>query len=175
MKYIIGKKIGMTRVFNADNKIIPVTIVSIDSNHISQIKSTQTDGYQAIQVAFSQKKKLNKSVSGHLKKNKINSALTIKEFRLNDSITDLKPGQELTVKQFIAGDLVSLSGISKGKGFSGTVKRYGFKIGPKTHGSNNQRKPGSIGATTPQHVIKGKKMPGRMGHENTTIHRREVI
>lgn len=165
----------MTRVFNSENKVTPVTIVSIDSNRIAQIKSDKTDGYHSIQVAYSQKKNLNKSVSGHLKKNQLESALKITEFRLKNEATDIKVGQELKIDQFKVGDLVSLSGISKGKGFSGTVKRYGFKIGPKTHGSNNQRRPGSIGATTPQHVIKGKKMPGHLGHEKRTIHRRKII
>lgn len=156
MKFIIGQKIGMTRVFDAENKVTPVTLVEANKNTITQVKYLEKDGYQSFQVAYKTKKR---------------------EFRKeeNEENSSFKIGDTLKVSQFGVGEEVNVRGVSKGKGFSGTVKRYGFKIGPKTHGSNNQRKPGSIGATTPQHVIKGKRMAGRMGGRKVTVKKIKII
>lgn len=175
MKFVIGKKIGMTRIFQNDSCSIPVTILNISENFISQIKNPNSDGYSAYQVSFGKKKNLSKSVKNHLQKSGIKSSLKIKEFRVDQIDPKLKVGLPIDINIFQPGDFVNLQAKSKGKGFSGTVKRYHFKIGPISHGSNNQRKPGSIGATTPAHVIKGRRMPGHKGFKNITLKKIEII
>lgn len=174
MKFILGKKIGMTRIFNESGESFPVTILNVAGNKISQIKNSASDHYTAVQVAYGIKKHNPKSVSGHLKKANIGSAFRIKEFRGTD-LGEIKVGEEISITTFSVGDMVTVTSTSKGKGFSGTVKRHNFQIGPKSHGSNNMRQPGSIGATTPAHVIKGRRMPGRMGGETTTLKGIEVL
>lgn len=174
MKFILGKKIGMTRIFNKNGEGFPVTAVDVKGNKICQIKNNSRDKYSAVQVAYGRKLHNSKSVSGHLKKADIKNALKISEFRC-DEIETFKVGDGNLIDNFNIGDQVSVTSISKGKGFSGTVKRHNFQIGPKSHGSNNMRKPGSIGATTPAHVIKGRRMPGRMGGETTTLKNIEIL
>lgn len=164
----------MTRIFNESGESFPVTILNVAGNKISQIKNSASDHYTAVQVAYGTKKHNSKSVTGHLKKADIKSALSIKEFRGTD-LSEHKIGEEVSITTFSVGDMVSVTSTSKGKGFTGTVKRHNFQIGPKSHGSNNMRQPGSIGATTPAHVIKGRRMPGRMGGETTTLKNIKVL
>lgn len=164
----------MTQIFNESGKNFPVTILNVAGNKISQIKSSASDHYSAVQVAYGTKKHNPKSVTGHLKKSNIESAFRLKEFRGTD-LGEHKVGEEILITTFSVGEIVSVTSTSKGKGFSGTVKRHNFQIGPKSHGSNNMRQPGSIGATTPAHVIKGRRMPGRMGGETTTLKNIEVL
>ena len=170
MKAIVGKKIGMTRVFNEKGLVLPVTLISVMKNVVTQVKTKETDGYAAIQIAVVEEKKINKPQSGHLAKAKIKSR-TIKEF----SLENLELGQALDLTQFAVGEKIFAQSISKGKGFAGTVKRHHFNTGPRTHGSDNYRRPGSIGATGPQRVIKGRRMAGHLGHNQTTRKNIEII
>ncbi|AKM82685.1 TPA: 50S ribosomal protein L3 [Candidatus Berkelbacteria bacterium] len=163
MKAIIGKKIGMTRVFDEKGMVIPVTLISVGENVITQVKTADTDGYEAAQVGMVENKKINKPLSGHLAKTKIKSR-TFKEFHFSG----LELGQKLDLTQFEEGEAVFAQNISKGKGWAGVVKRHHFNTGPRTHGSDNYRRPGSIGATGPQRVIKGRRMAGQMGFEQVT-------
>jgi len=166
--FIIGKKIGMTQIFNKDGKAIPVTLVTCLDCTVSQIKSEEKDGYNAIQVAAGSKKRVNKPLRGHLQKAGLDSAEILREFKTDD-IKDIKLGDKITPEAFTPGDKVKITGISKGKGFQGVIKRHGFKRGPESHGSDHHRAPGSIGSMFPQHVFKGKKLPGRMGGEKVTL------
>ena len=172
-KGIIGKKLGMTQIFEADGKFIPVTVVLAGPCTVIQNKTEETDGYNAIQVGFGEvsEKKVTKPEKGHFAKAGVAPAEFVKELRL-DAPSDLKPGDVIKADVFAAGDLVDVSGISRGKGFAGTVKRHNFGSGPMKHGSKSHREPGSMG---PMHsgpggrVIKGKKLPGRMGGTNATV------
>ena len=186
MKFILGKKIGMSQVFDDNGKVIPVTVIDAGPCFVTQIRTFEKDGYEAVQIAYGKKKKLNKAILGHLKKFKTqNSKLKsttqnskaefnfryFKEFR-NDGlkIEDYKLGDEIKLNVFEVGDKVRISGISKGKGFQGVVKRYGFHGASASHGTkHNLRAPGSIGSAYPEHVFKGKKMAGRMGTDRITI------
>jgi len=161
----IGKKIGMTRIFNENGKSIAVTVVKVESNVVTQIKDNPS-GTKNVQIASIKAKKLNKPETGHLKKAKQDLYKTLKEFRTEK---EYKIGDQITVESFEEGDTVTISGISKGKGFAGVIKRHNFSRGPETHGSDHHRKPGSIGSMFPQHVLKGQKMPGHMGHEKVTV------
>lgn len=174
MQFIIGKKIGMTRLYN-NGRVIPVTLIDVPKNTVSHIKTHSKDGYNAIQIAISEKKNISKPIKGHLAKAKLESALKIKEFSISQPDEQYQIGQGITINNFKVGDKVKISATSKGKGFTGTVKRYGFKIGPMSHGSNNHREPGSIGPVTPAHVIKGKRMPGRLGGNKKTIKDIEIV
>ena len=168
MKAIIGKKIGMTRIFDENGKIIPVTIVESKGCQIIQIKNKEKDGYISMQIGYD---RLNKKKETKTRKFKM-----LREFRLSESeVTELSKGNEVNVNIFAGGDIVKVIGISKGKGFQGTVRRHHFRTGPKTHGSNNYRQPGSIGATYPQRVIKGRRMAGHMGHEKITSTGLEIM
>lgn len=177
LKFILGKKIGMTRIIKNDGKVIPVTIVQAEPCYITQKKNIQKDGYNALQIGFFECKKVNKCIAGHLDKVKKDLKLKyLKEFRVTEKELDQLPESAiLDINNFQKGDIVEIKGVSKGKGFSGTVKRHNFSTGPKTHGSDNYRQPGSIGAQQPQRVIKGKRMSGHMGVEKITIKRTEVI
>ncbi len=171
--FLIGKKVGMTRVFEESGKNVPVTLIYVPTNTISQLKSEQNEGYNSVQVAMGSKKRVNKPEKGHLAKAKISSAEVISEFRVDD-IKDFKLGEKIGLEAFTSGDEVKVSGITKGKGFQGVIKRHGFRRGPKTHGSDHHRAPGSIGSMFPQHVFKGKKLPGHMGSTNRTTQTKVV-
>jgi large subunit ribosomal protein L3 len=176
MKFVIGKKIGMSRVLEQD-KMIPVTLVLVEKCVVTQIKSEEKEGYNAIQVGFGKKKNINKPEKGHLKKlgEENGNLRKLIEFRVDDP-SNFKVGQELDISLFSEGDVIKISGVSKGKGFTGVVKRHGFKGAPTTHGHrHDSRAPGSIGAAFPEHVFKGVKMAGRSGGEKTTIKNLKIL
>lgn len=170
MKFILGKKIGMTQIWK-DNKVIPVTLIEAGPCFITQIKTKEKDGYQAVQIGLEKIEKENK-----IKKSQKNKPYRyLREFRI-ENIENLKVGDSIDVSQFEVGDKVKISGISKGKGFQGVVKRWGFSGRNATHGvKHEERKPGSIGSAFPQRVIKGKKMPGRMGNQRVTVKNLEIV
>jgi large subunit ribosomal protein L3 len=169
MKGLIGKKVGMTQLFDDSGKAIPVTVIEAGPCYVTQIRTVDQDGYKAVQLGFEETKtqRLSGGELGHLKKNELPALRFLREFRTNE---ELEEGQTLTVEVFEEGERVDVVGRSKGRGFAGVVKRWGFSGGPKTHGqSDRQRAPGSIGAgSTPGRVFKGKKMPGRMGNDTVT-------
>lgn len=169
MHSILGKKIGMTNYWNEAGEMVPVTLVEAGPCVVTQVKSEEQDGYQAVQIGFEKIEKAGKSISGHLKKAK---ALFrhLREVQLDDiDPKELEPGNVITCEIFKEGEIIDVVGVSKGKGFAGTIKRHNFKRGPKTHGSHSYRIPGSIGSMFPQHVFKGTKLPGRMGHDGVTV------
>jgi len=168
MQAIIGTKIGMTQIIGEDGVVTPVTILSADPSTVTQIKTVEHDGYNAVQLGYGQGKNLSKSVSGHVKAAGV-SPKVLKEFRTADE-PELKVGDKISVENFKLGDKVEVTGISKGKGYAGTVKRWNFIESRNTHGfKGNIRRVGSIGSGYPQKVWKGKKMPGRMGHDQVTV------
>uniref|UniRef100_A0A7C4R3J4 50S ribosomal protein L3 n=1 Tax=candidate division CPR3 bacterium TaxID=2268181 RepID=A0A7C4R3J4_UNCC3 len=175
-KYLLGKKIGMTSVINENGILTPVTVLEIKPIFVTQVKKSDgKDGYNAIQVGTKEAKKLNKSETGHLKSTG-KLLKIIKEFRVKEEdIGDKKPGDIVDLSSFEKGEKVKVSGSIKAKGFSGAVKRWGFHGGPGGHGHPQERRVGSIGAGYPQHVFKGKKMPGRKGPERKTILNLEII
>ena len=170
MQVILGTKIGMTQIIGEDGVVTPVTILQAGPATVTQIKTTESDGYNAVQLGYGQGKNLSKSVSGHVKKAGENiNPKVLREFR-TESTPDLKLGDVLTVESFKLGDKVTVTGISKGKGYAGTVKRWNFNESRNTHGfKGNIRRVGSIGSMYPQKVWKGKRMPGRMGHDQVTV------
>jgi large subunit ribosomal protein L3 len=176
MKFILGRKIGMSQVFANDKSgrnVIPITLVEAGPCVVTQVKTEEKDGYQAIQVGFSKKKKINKPLAGHLKE--LEKFRYLREFRTEDN-KEYKRGEEINVSVFKQGDKVKVVGISKAKGFQGVVKRHHFKGGPASHGQkHSKRKPGSIGSGYPEHVVKGKKMAGRMGGVKVTQLGLEVV
>lgn len=175
MPFILGKKMKMSQIWK-DDKVIPVTLIQAGPVVVTQIRTKKKDGCEAVQVGFDPtKKRVNKPTKGHLKKIQNNKGFRyLKEFRIGKA-EQFKLGDILTVGQFEEGDKVKVSGLSKGRGFQGVVKRYGFRGGPKTHGQKDRlRAPGSIGATAPQRVMPGRKMPGRMGQERITIKNLEI-
>lgn len=177
MSALLGKKIGMTNVFSADGRLIPVTVVQAGPCVVTQVKTKDRDGYNALQLGFDEKKveKLNKPIAGHLKKSTDKGFRVLKEFRTDDS-EEIESGTTLSIDMFSVGDKVNISGISKGRGFQGTIKRHGFSRGPETHGNRNHRKPGSIGNSAwPAKVIKGKKMPGHMGTDRETVKNLTIV
>jgi large subunit ribosomal protein L3 len=171
---LIGRKVGMTQIFQADGTMVAVSVVQVTPNTVTRLRTAERDGYTAVQLGAGERRKLTKPVAGQLKD--LPRVATIREFRL-DSADDYAVGQTITVSDvFTEGDLVDVTGVSKGQGFAGTVKRHNFSRGPKTHGSDNYRKPGSIGpGTTPGRVYKGLKMGGHMGHERVTIKKLRVV
>ena len=176
-KGLIGKKIGMTQIFNEEGKVIPVTVIEAGPCVVSQVKTEETDGYNSIQLGFGaiKESKVNKPERGHFTKANIAPARYLREIRV-DSIEDVKVGDELKADIFMAGDKIDIQGTSKGKGFQGVIKRHGQHRGPMGHGSMYHRRPGSMGSTsTPGRVFKGKKLPGHMGAETVTIQNLEVI
>ena len=176
-KGLIGKKVGMTQIFDEQGKVIPVTVIEAGPCVIAQIKTVETDGYNAIQLGFGEVKehKVNKPVKGHYAKSKITPKKHLREFRL-DSVENMNVGDELKVDTFVAGDKLDIQGTSKGKGFQGVIKRHGQSRGPMGHGSMYHRRPGSMGPTsTPGRVFKGKRLPGHMGRETITIQNLEVV
>jgi len=176
MKFILAKKLNMSQIFDEKGKVIPVTILETGPVKIIQIKTKEKDGYAAIQIGFGKKKNISKPLKGHLKN--IDNFRWLKEFRVNEdkNIEGYKVGDEIKVDVLNEGETVNIRGLSRGKGFQGVVKRHGFHGKDATHGVKHaHRQPGSIGATTPQHVIKGKKMAGRTGGENITVKKVKVI
>ncbi|MEE0776557.1 MAG: 50S ribosomal protein L3 [Bacillota bacterium] len=175
-KVIMGKKVGMTQIFAEDGKIVPVTVVEAAPSVIVQIKNEATDGYQAIQLGFDElrAKQTNKPQQGHFAKADVKPTRYLREFRVADA-TQYSLGQEFTLEQFEVGEKVDVTGTSKGKGFAGTIKRWGFSRGPMGHGSKNHRRPASAGAKGPARIFKGKKSPGRYGNARTTIQNLEVV
>lgn len=173
MKALLAQKVGMTQVFDAAGKRSGVTVLQAGPCVITQLKTAETDGYTAVQIGFGEAKKPGKAQAGHLKKAGKNSK-HLAEVRTEEAPAG-KVGDTLTVDQFKVGENVTVQGVSKGKGFAGTIKRHNFNTGPKTHGSHNYRAPGSIGAGYPQHVFKGIKMAGQMGHDTVTIKNQAII
>ncbi len=175
-KGILGRKLGMTQVFAKNGKLIPVTVVEVEPNVVTQIKRVETDGYEAIQLGFDTKREKlsNKAEKGHLAKANTAPKRFLKEIRGVD-ISKYQLGQELTVEVFEEGEMVDVSGISKGKGFQGVIKRYNQSRGPMGHGSQYHRGVGSLGTMRPMRVFKGKKLPGHMGHVSVTVQNLEVV
>jgi large subunit ribosomal protein L3 len=175
---IYGRKLGMTRIFEDDGSVVPVTVIEAGPCFVVQKKTSDKDGYEAVQVGYDRRPlaKSNKPERGHLEKHESKSGFAVlKELRV-ESAEAYETGQEITVEQFAIGDRLRVTGTSKGRGFTGVVKRWGFRIGPMTHGSMSHRAPGSIGASaTPSRVVKGKKMPGHMGNARVTVKNLEVI
>lgn len=174
---LFGNKIGMTQVFDKEGLAIPVTVIRVGPCLVTQVKTSSTDGYNAVQIGYSQVpvRKLTKPQLGHLKKAGAPPLKYLGEYTL-ENIEDFNVGQTLTVDTFAIGQLVNISGTSIGKGFSGNPKRHNFKRGPMSHGSKNHRAPGSIGpGTTPGRVFPGKKMPGQLGAKKITISKLEVL
>lgn len=162
MKFILSQKLGMTRVFDQDGKMIPVTKVAVLPCEITQVKTAEKDGYSSVQVA---------ATKGEGKKVK---NIMVAEFRL-DEIDGYKKGSKVLASQFVAGDVIEVTGTSKGKGFAGVIKRHGFHRGPESHGGNNVREPGSIGAQQPQRVVLGRKMAGHMGNATVTVKNLKIV
>jgi large subunit ribosomal protein L3 len=174
---LIGRKLGMTRVFGDDGTVVPVSVIEATPNSITRLRTPEQDGYAALQVGSGVARRLTKPVAGqfkHLEK-ALQSPARVSEFRV-DTVEGYEVGQTLDVSLFEAGELVDVTGVSKGHGFTGTIARHHFKRGPKTHGSNNYRQPGSIGAgTTPGRVFKGTKMGGHMGDAQVTVKKLRVV
>ena len=176
-KAIIGKKVGMTQIFDESGKVIPVTVIEAGPCVVAQVKSNETDGYNAVQLGFGDVKesKVNKPVKGHFAKSKLALKKHLREFRLDD-ISSYKIGDEVKADIFAAGEKIDVQGTSKGKGFQGVIKRHGQHRGPMGHGSMYHRRPGSMGSTsTPGRVFKGKKLPGHMGKVTVTIQNLDVV
>ena len=176
-KALIGKKIGMTQIFDEAGKVIPVTVIEAGPCVVAQIKTAETDGYNAVQLGFGEVKesKLNKPEKGHFAKASVANKKHLREFRL-DSLEGMTVGTELKADVFAAGDHVDIQGTTKGKGFQGVIKRHGQSRGPMGHGSMYHRRPGSMGSTsTPGRVFKGKKLPGHMGVQTVTIQNLDVV
>src|SRR5512142_1641318 len=170
---LIGRKVGMTQVFQDDGTMVAVSVVAVEPNTVTRLRTPQRDGYTAVQLGAEPTKKLSKPEAGQLKG--LPSVATVREFRV-DSVDEYSIGQSVGVDLFAAGDLVDVTGVSKGKGFAGHVKRHHFKRGPKTHGSDHHREPGSIGpGTTPGRVYKGMRMAGHMGDDRTTVKKLRIV
>ena len=176
MKGILGRKVGMTEVFATDGKLIPVTVIEVDANVVTQIKTVEKDGYNAIQLgAFNKKEKnANKPELGHAKKANTLPKRFVKEIKGIDA-GNYNIGDVIDVNVFEAGEVVDVTGVSKGKGFQGVIKRWNQSRGPETHGSTYHRRVGSMGTMRPMRVLKGKKLPGRMGGEQVTIQNLVII
>jgi large subunit ribosomal protein L3 len=179
MKGILGKKVGMTQIFDDRGEVVPVTVIEAGPCFVAQIKTVDKDGYSAVQLGFEETKPkhLTRPQMQHLQKSELPPLRHLREFRDIDDNGDVTEGQKVTVDIFEPGEYVDITGTSKGRGFAGVVKRYGFGGGPKTHGQSDRlRAPGSIGAcTTPGRVFKGKRMPGRMGGNRVTSQGLQVI
>ena len=177
MKGIIGKKIGMTQIFDEKGNVIPVTVIETAGNVVTQVKTVETDGYNSIQLGYGEvkAKHINKPLEGHFKKAGVENKKHLREFRMED-VTNYKVGDEVKADIFVAGEKVDVQGTTKGKGFQGVIKRHGQHRGPMTHGSMYHRRPGSMGQrSTPGRVFKGKKLPGHMGRVTVTIQNLEVV
>ena len=179
MKGIIGKKVGMTQVFDDIGNVIPVTVIQAGPCYVTQIRTAEKDGYVAIQLGFGETKpqRLTRGALGHLKRNNLPSLRHLREFRLKNGEVDVQEGQTITADVFTKGERVDVIGKSKGRGFAGTIKRHHFNRQPKTHGqSDRERAPGSVGmTTTPGRTFKGQRMAGRMGNDRVTAENLEVV
>lgn len=175
-KGILGRKIGMTQVFAENGDLIPVTVVEAAPNVVLQVKSAETDGYEAIQLGFDDKREKlsNKPEKGHVAKANTTPKRFVKEFN-GVEVAGYEVGQEVKVDIFAEGDIVDVTGISKGKGFQGAIKRHGQSRGPMAHGSRYHRRPGSMGPVAPNRVFKGKLLPGRMGGEQITVQNLQIV
>ena len=176
-KGIIGKKIGMTQIFDEKGNVIPVTVIETAGNVVAQVKTVETDGYNAIQLGYGEikDKHINKPETGQFAKAKLANKKHLREFRM-DSVEEYKVGDEVKADIFTAGEKIDVQGTSKGKGFQGVIKRHGQSRGPMGHGSMYHRRPGSMGSTsTPGRVFKGKKLPGHMGRITVTIQNLDVV
>lgn len=174
MAFILGKKLGMSQLFNSEGKSLPITLIEAGPMKVTQVKTKEKDGYISAQFGFGQKKKINKPLSGHLKD--LGNFRYLRESRYSDEKNIPAKGEKIDVSVFKEGDWVKVSGISKSYGFQGVVKRHGFRGAPKTHGTKHaHREPGSIGSTWPQRILKGKKMAGRMGGERKTVKNLKVV
>lgn len=175
MKGILGRKIGMTQVFSKDGKLIPVTVVEVAPNTVMQVKTVESDGYNAIQLGVFEKKEknANKPEMGHAKKANVSPKRFLKEIRDYEGTYNV--GDTLSASLFEVGDIIDVTGTSKGKGFTGVIKRHNQSRGPETHGSRYHRRPGSMGTMLPKRVLKGKKLSGHMGTETVTIQNLEII
>ena len=175
-KGILGKKIGMTQVFAENGELIPVTVVEAGSNVVLQKKTIENDGYEAIQIGFSDKREklANKPEKGHVAKANTAPKRFVREFR-GINLDEYEVGQEVQVSIFAEGDVVDVTGVSKGKGFQGSIKRHGQSRGPMSHGSRYHRRPGSMGPVAPNRVFKGKLLPGRMGGEQITVQNLTIV
>ena len=176
-KAIIGKKLGMTQIFDEKGNVVPVTVIEAGPCVVAQVKTVETDGYNAIQLGYGEvkTKHINKPEAGHFAKSKLENKKHLREFRLED-ISNFKVGDEVKADVFAVGEKVDIQGTSKGKGFQGVIKRHGQHRGPMGHGSMYHRRPGSMGPTsTPGRVFKGKKLPGHMGSVTVTIQNLDVV
>ncbi|GAF66202.1 50S ribosomal protein L3 [Alkalihalobacillus trypoxylicola] len=175
-KGILGRKIGMTQVFAENGEVIPVTVIEAEPNVVLQVKTVEADGYESIQLGFADQKKsnINKPAEGHAAKANTTPKRFVKEIR-NVNLADYEVGQEVKVDTFEIGETIDVTGISKGKGFQGAIKRHNQSRGPMSHGSRYHRRPGSMGPVAPNRVFKGKLLPGRMGGEQITIQNLEVV
>ncbi len=172
---LLGKKLGMTQVFDDEGRMIPVTVIEAGPCRVAQVKTREQDGYEAVQLAFGEikERKLGKAVLGHLKKAQVSPSRWLKEFK---KLGDVQVGQTLKADVFQKGEWVDVEGVSKGKGFQGVMKRHNYSGGPETHGHMFHRAPGSIGSSSyPSRVWKGKTLPGHMGSERVTIQRLKVV
>ncbi|MDQ0220554.1 50S ribosomal protein L3 [Peribacillus cavernae] len=175
-KGILGRKIGMTQVFAENGELTPVTVVEAAGNVVLQKKTVEVDGYEAVQIGFEDKREKlsNKPARGHVSKANTAPKRFIREFR-DANLGDYEMGQEVRVDVFTEGDIVDVTGISKGKGFQGAIKRHGQSRGPMAHGSRYHRRPGSMGPVAPNRVFKGKALPGRMGGEQITVQNLSIV
>ena len=176
-KGLIGKKVGMTQIFDEKGNVIPVTVIEAGPCVVAQVKTVDNDGYNAIQLGFGdvKEKHTNKPQRGHFSKAKLAVKKHLREFRV-DTVDEVKVGDEIKADIFEAGEKIDVQGITKGKGFQGVIKRHGGHRGPMTHGSMYHRRPGSMGAcSTPSRVFKGKKLPGHMGTNKVTIQNLDVV
>ncbi|CEG25254.1 50S ribosomal protein L3 [Bacillus sp. B-jedd] len=175
-KGILGRKIGMTQVFAENGNLIPVTVIEAAANVVLQKKTVETDGYEAVQIGFEDKREklANKPEKGHVAKANTAPKRFVREFRGVD-LAAYEVGQEVKVDIFAEGDIVDVTGVSKGKGFQGSIKRHGQSRGPMAHGSRYHRRPGSMGPVAPNRVFKGKALPGQMGGEVVTVQNLEIV
>lgn len=173
-KGILGKKVGMTQIFSAEGVLVPVTVIDVTPNVVLQKKTAETDGYQAVQVGYLDKKNVNKPEEGHAKKANTNPKRFVKEFAGEDMMA-FEVGQEVKANIFVEGEIVDVTGTSKGKGYAGAIKRHNFSRGPMAHGSGYHRGIGSMGSIDAARVKKGKKMAGRLGGETVTVQNLEVV
>ncbi|MFZ5752951.1 MAG: 50S ribosomal protein L3 [Bacillota bacterium] len=176
VKAILGTKLGMTQIFDETGKAIPVTVIEAGPCVVVQKKTAENDGYNAIQVGFGEVKEqdLNKPLKGHFAKGQIKPLRYLKEFRVDDA-NAYNIGQEIKADVFSSGEWVDVTGLTKGKGFAGGIKRHGFHRGPMKHGSKYHRRPGSLGAKGPARVFLGRKLPGRLGGEQVTVQKLLVV
>ena len=175
---LVGRKIGMTRIFTDDGKAVPVTVLDVAGNRVTQIKTKETDGYSAVQVTFGKRRasRVSKPQAGHLPKAGVEAGVLLREFPVEpEALGELKVGATVPIATFSVGELVDVTGTTKGRGFSGTIKRHGFQRGPETHGSMNVRQPGSIASKRIGKTAAGKRMSGHYGHERQTTKNLEIV